>query len=163
MLKKILTLIITIIAVCTTNIVHARRRLDNSTTIYNTEIENAINTQYNWEDINDPIRIWAGWVLSGGIEWIVSSDEEIDGYETALQRILKTIQNIVNYTLWILGLVALIYLIVQWFTILTAAWDDSKVKKWLKWIKNAFIAIAWIWLSRIIITFIIRLINTLAT
>lgn len=140
----------------------------NDSNIYNQELWNAINTQYDWNDISWPLndgayRIvnweWGNWQLS----WLVWTDQKIDDYEDALSKILKTIQNVVNYTLWILSLIALLYLVIHWFIILTASGDDSKVKKWLKWIKNAFLAIAWIWLSWIIISFILWLITTLTT
>lgn len=139
----------------------------NDTNIYNKELWNVINTQYDWNDISWPLNDWAYRIVkwewwNWQLTWLVWTDEKITDYSDALSKILRTIQNVVNYTLWILSLIALIYLIIHWFIILTAAGDDSKVKKWFKWIKNAFLAIAWIWLSRIIISFIIWLINTLA-
>ena len=141
----------------------------NTQYIFNTELDKVIDTQYNWDALNSsPIEHWAfrlvnweswNWRLSG-LAW---TETEITSYTTAIDKILKVIQNIVNYALWLLWVVALIYLIIHGFMILTAGGDDSKTKKWFKWIKNAFIAIAWIWLSRIIISFILRLIYTLTT
>lgn len=135
--------------------------------IFNRHLVQVLDTNYNWVpmDINpieiwiSDIIIWEGW--SSQISWLVWTDDEITEYSIAMRKIMKVIQNVVNYFLWILWVVALIYLIIHWFMILTAAGDDSKMKKWLKWVKNAFIAIAWIWLSRLIISFILWLINTL--
>lgn len=132
--------------------------LGNMSTIYNPDITKVIDTQYNNWAIDNPIEDWAKRVTP---EWagLAGTDTEITDYTDALGKVLHVIQNVVNYALWILSLVALIYLIIHWLMIMTAAWDDGKMKKWLKWVKNAFIAIAWIGLSRIIISFILWLIN----
>ena len=137
--------------------------LGNMSTIYNPDIWKVIDTQYNNSDINNPIEDWAKRITPENAGLVGSDSQEITDYMDALAGVLHVIQNVVNYALWILSLVALIYLIIHWFMILTAAWDDSKVKKWLKGVKNAFIAIAWIWLSWIIISFILRLINYIAS
>ena len=168
MLKKIFTPIITIFILSSINSTYARTRLDNTTSIYNTSGWKVINAQYDWSDISWPLNDWAYRIVnwewwSWQLTWLVWTDQKITKHEEAFNKILKTIQNIVNYTLWILWVIALIYLIIHGFMILTAAWDDSKTKKWFKWIKNAFLAIAWIWLSWIIISFILWLINTLTT
>lgn len=138
----------------------------NEQFIFNTEIDKIVDTTFWWEydGSGNPTRIWTyriSWEWT--IEWLVWTSDIIDNYETALTKVLHVIQNVVNYTLWILGLIALIYIMIHWFIILTAAGDDTKAKKWYKWIKNAFIAIAWIGLSWLIISWIIRLINTVAT
>ena len=137
--------------------------LGNMSTIYNPDQTKAINTEYNSSTINTPIEDWARWITpeNAGLAW--ADDTEITYYMDALTKVLHVVQNVVNYALWILWTIALIYLIIHGFIILTAAWDDSKVKKWLKWIKNAFIAITWIWLSWIIIRFILRLISYVAS
>lgn len=137
----------------------------NEQFIFNTEIDKIVDTTFWWEydGSGNPTRIWTyriSWEWT--IEWLVWTSDIIDNYETALTKVLHVIQNVVNYTLWILGLIALIYIMIHWFIILTAAGDDTKAKKWYKWIKNAFIAIAWIGLSWLIISWILRLINTVA-
>lgn len=137
----------------------------DKTNIYNKNIDKAIAPIEQDPDHDGSIlHIWSHRIFGiwwdEGVEWIVWTDEEFDNYNEALTKILTVIQNIVNYTLWLLWVISVIYLLIHGFMILTAAWDDSRTKKWLKWIKNAFIAIAWIWLSWIIISFILRLINT---
>ena len=135
--------------------------------IFNENLENAISPIE--EDPNSDgsiLHIWSHRIFgiwNWDIEWIVWSDQEINNYNIALTKVLTVIQNIVNYTLWLLWVIAVIYILIHWFMILTAAWDDSRSKKWLKGIKNAFIAIAWIGLSWIIISFILWLINTFAS
>ena len=138
----------------------------NNQTIYNTDITKVLGSDYNWAEIDNPLPDWAYWIVSwewwsGWISWLVWTETEITQHSDALNKILKIIQNIVNYALGILAWVALVYLIIHWLIILTAAGDDTKTKKWYKWIKNAFIAITWIGLSRMIIRFILRIIATM--
>lgn len=139
-------------------------------TIRTNEETNAISTVLNWAEIIwDPIRQWIGWVVKSPnweykLEWIVDSDwEYINSHEYALTRTLQIIKNAINWALWVLALVALIYLLIMWFMMLTAAGDDSRHKKWLSWIKRAAIAIAWIWLSRFIVSFIFWVIRWIAS
>lgn len=138
----------------------------NTNTILNTDANSAINTDIWWGTIWDPIRQWAYQIVKSDdwnytLEWIVDNDNEITQHSTALNRTLGIIKNIINRALWLLGIVALIYLLVHWFIVLTAAWDESKYKKWIKWIKNAGIAIWWIWLSRFIVSFIFWIITNI--
>lgn len=147
------------------NFVNWEMSLWNTSSIINWDINKVIDTKINWHDIDHPIQDWIYWVVKWwwddtGILWLVWTDNEIQDNDQAFASILKLVQNIVNYTLWIVSLVALIYIIIHWIIMLTAAGDDWKFKKWLKWIKNAAVALAWIWFSRIIISFILRLINT---
>ena len=139
----------------------------NNQTIYNTEITSIVNTEYEWTTIDhNPIEIWISritrWNNWNGLVG-VDTDNPITDYNIALNKILQIIQNIINYILGLLSVVAIIYLLIHGYIVLTAGGDDSKVKKWLKWIKNAFIAIAWIALSWIIISFILRVINTFSS
>ena len=136
--------------------------------IYNRNILKVLDTNYNGTPIDmNPIEVWIWHIIiwedetNPQLSWLVWTDQEITEYSDALRKILKVIQNVVNYLLWLLWVVALIYLILHGFMILTAAGDDSKMKKWLKWVKNAFIAIAGIWLSWLIISFVLRLIKTI--
>jgi len=140
----------------------------NTSTILTTDINEAVNTDVWSATIWDPIRQWAYQVVRSDdwdytLAWIVDNDNEITQHSTALNRTLWIINNIINRALGILSLVALIYLIVHWFIMITAAWDETKYKKWLKWIKYAAIAIAWIWLSRFIISLIFRIIEGITT
>ncbi len=140
--------------------------LGNTSTILNTDVNSAVNTDIWWTTIWDPIRQWAYQVVKSDdwnytLEWIVDNDYEITQHSTALNRTLWIIRNIINRALWMLWLVALVYLLVHWFMIVTAAWDETKYKKWLKWIKYAAIAIWGIWLSWFIISFIFRIITNI--
>lgn len=137
----------------------------NRPTIYTNNESDAINTDLSeTQTLWDPIREWAyhivhssddRYILSG----IVDSDSQITTHEKALNNTLWIVRNVVNYALGMLSLVALVYIIIQWFIMVTAMWDDWKLKKWKAGIKRAIIAILWIWLSRFIISFIFWVIN----
>ena len=138
----------------------------NDQSILNKNLENAIAPIEDSDGNGSILHVWTHrifWIWNWDIEWIVWSEEQIDNYNIALTKVLTVIQNVVNYTLWLLSVIAVIYILIHGFMILTAAWDDSKTKKWLKGIKNAFIAIAWIALSWIIISLILWLINTFSS
>ncbi len=141
----------------------------NTSTILNTDVNDAINTDNgDWTTIWDPIREWAYQIVHSSDEehqiwWIINNDQEITEHSVALGATLDIIKNIINYALWLLSLVALIYLILHGFMIVTAGWDDEKYKKWLAWIKYAIIAIWGIWLSRFIISFIFWIIVEITT
>jgi hypothetical protein len=114
--------------------------------------------------INDPIRDWAYKIVNAEdgknkLEWIVSVDNQIWAHEMAKNKTLNLVKNIINYFLWLLALITLIYLIYHWVLILTAAWDDAQYKTWIKSVKYAVIALWGIWLSRFIISFVFRLLN----
>lgn len=74
-------------------------------------------------------------------------------------RLIKTVKTTINRVLWILWLIALILCLYWWFQMLTAAGDESKVKSWTKVLKHAAIWLVVIWLSRLFVSFIFRLIN----
>lgn len=117
--------------------------------------------------ISNPLREWAYQVVHSDdgnhtVWGIINNDAEISTHDTAMNRVLKIIKNIINRALWMLWLVALAYIILHGFIILTAAGDDSKYKKWMKWIKNAAIALAGIGLSWFIVSFIMRIIVNIA-
>jgi len=133
------------------------------TNIYNTTLDNAISGgTSNVDPIRYGVQTITTWVTSTwGIAGILHTNI-ISNHMEALDSTLRVVQNIVNYALGLVGLVALIYMLAQWFIVLTAGTDDSKQKKWFKWIKNWLIAMAWIALSWIIISFLLRLINTVA-
>ncbi len=55
--------------------------------------------------------------------------------------IMDTLQSILSYILWFTAFVATAYAIYGGFQILTASWDDDKVKKWKTTLINALIGI----------------------
>ena len=99
---------------------------------------------------NDPTWQWSKIIWDKTL-WILHLPQA-NNYETELWYLLALIKIAVNWILWILAFVVLIYLLYCGFQVLSA-WDDDKwVSAWTKWIKKAAIAIAWIWLSWLIIS-----------
>lgn len=87
------------------------------------------------------------------------NDSYNDSYNTSLWKAIKLIQIAINRILWILALVALVYMLYNWFLVLTS-WTESKnADKGKKWISTAAIALAWIGLSWLIVSAIIWLIK----
>ena len=94
--------------------------------------------------------IWVVWVWTND-EW--GNDEP---------KALTIIRTTINRILWLLGVIALVFCLRWGFQMLTAAWDDSKVKSWIKVLKNAAIWLVVIWLSWIIVRFVFRIITTMS-
>lgn len=115
-----------------------------------------VNTSLVW---TDPLREWASnpWTK-------LRNTINIPIYNTsqAKNETLNLIKGIMNYALWLLWLVALVYLIVHWFIMITAAWNDEKYKKWFQWIKYWTIALIGIWISWFVVSLILYLINEIA-
>jgi Na+/phosphate symporter len=70
------------------------------------------------------------------------------------------IQNIISYVIGFLYLIAVIYWLWWGFNILTASWDEEKVKNWKKVIINALIWIVVIFLVNSIVKLIFNTITT---
>lgn len=109
--------------------------------------------------ISDENPIW-NWStsMSERSKWILQLPQP-ENYETKLWYIMNLIYVIINRTLWILTFVVLVYMLYNWFLILTAGSDEKNSTKWKGWIKTAIIAIVWIGISRLIISAIIRFID----
>lgn len=149
-----------------TNVFWQWLQLGNNNTILTTDVNESINTNnWNWT-ISDPMREWAYQLVKSSsgsyqLSWIIN--DEITDHDTAMNNTLNIIFSIINYALWLVSIVALVYLLIHWFMMVTAAWDDSKYKKGLKGIKYATIALLWLWLSWFIISFIFWIIENIAT
>jgi len=128
---------------------------DSENYILNENDQQVLNTQY----INDPLRNGAyniidssqsGW--TGIVSGIVGVGDQISSHVVAQNQTMNVIRNILNYALWLVALIALVYLIYHGFLILTAAGDDAQYKKGLKWLNYAIIAIVGIGASRLIVS-----------
>jgi len=145
---------------------YAQLEIPGEPTIYNES-----QTQYLKADgLDNPLRAGAYaaiknpesvWTTSqiNGVQWV---NNEIQTYTDAKLQTLQIINNMINYALGSLSLVALIYLMYHGFIILTAAGDDSKYKEGMKGIKYALIAIWGIGLSWILISTIFRVVSSFA-
>ncbi len=132
---------------------------DSENYILNENDQQVLDTQ----GINDPLRDGAysiiqpegwTWALSG----VVGVGNKISSHQNAQTQTMNVIKNIINYALWLVALVALIYLIYHGFLIVTASGDDAQYKKGLKGVKFAAIAMVGIGASWLIVSAIFRLI-----
>lgn len=126
---------------------------DSQNYILNENDQQVLNT----ENINDPLRDGAYNIISpvswtGNLSGVVGVGDKISSHQNAQSKTMDVIKNIINYALWMLALVALVYLLYHGFLIVTASGDDTQYKKWLWWVKYAAIAIAWIGASRLIVS-----------
>lgn len=94
------------------------------------------------------------------LQWILQFPQRSE-YSTTLWYAIRLIQVSINWILWILATVSLIYMLYCWFLIFSSWADDKNTQKGRKWISNAAIALAWIGLSRLIVSVMIWFINTL--
>jgi len=72
-------------------------------------------------------------------------------------------QDIIQYLLWFITLIAFIYIIYAWFNILTWVWDEEKAKKTKSIIIYVIIWMILIWLAYPIAIFIINVLNAWST
>ncbi len=78
-------------------------------------------------------------------------------------KLIDVVKGFVNWTLGLLGLIALIVLMRWGFQMLTAAWDETKFGNWFTYLKNAAIWLAIIWFAWFIVSIAFWLANTLWT
>lgn len=90
---------------------------------------------------------WKDWKLV----WILIPDKP-ENYDTSLWYAMQLIQIIINWLLWILAFVSLIYMLYCGYLIFSSWADEWSAKKWKAWIKTSAIALAWIGLSWLIIS-----------
>lgn len=107
------------------------------------------------EDVGfwDNTSVW-WYQVPGAAQWTFSDNDD---------TLLNVIKKAINWVLWILSLIALILCLWWGFQMLTAAWDDNKVKTWTKILKQAAIWLAVIWLSWLLVSFIFRIIDKFTT
>lgn len=111
----------------------------------------------NWIDnINE---WWA--TFSNKLEWILHLPQK-DDYTTSLGYITSLIQISINWLLWILAFIALVYMLYCGFLVFSSGSDDKNASKGKKWISTAAIALAWIGISWLIISAMIRFINLIS-
>lgn len=132
---------------------------DSENYILNENDQQILNTQ----NINDPLRDGAYNIISpvswtGTLSGLVGVGDKISSHQNAQSKTMDVIKNMINYALWMLALIALVYLLYHGFLILTAAGDETQYKKGLSGIKYAAIAIAGIGASWLVVSTIFWLI-----
>lgn len=107
--------------------------------------------------------IWLGATLADGWFWISNWISWIDVPWTtdpsANDEAILIIVKVANRILSLLSVIAIIMFLIWWYKVLTAWWDDAKVKWWYKIIKNAIIWLLIIWLTRAMIRLIFWFVN----
>ena len=106
----------------------------------------------------DPIWSWSKLIWDKSV-WILHLPQPIE-YATWLGYALALIQYAINRILGMLSVVTLVFIIYNWFLILSSGADSKNAANWKKWIITAGIAIAWIAISWLIISVILRLIKS---
>ncbi len=81
------------------------------------------------------------------------TQEDPNGWVNGL---LATVKNTINRVLGLLALIALIILIYQGVMMLVYARDSKKIEEWYTTVKNVAIALVFIWVSWLIVSFIFR-------
>ena len=115
--------------------------------VYTQNREEALST----DDIQwDPLRQWATSIWSQ-TEWIINQ-QPITDFGSAMDQTLLLVQNALNYLLWFLATIALIYLIYHGVPILLSPTDASKVDEAKKAVTRAIyalggIAFSWLFVS----------------
>lgn len=68
------------------------------------------------------------------------------------------VQNLISTLATFLTILAVIYALYGWFNILTAGWEEDKVKKWKTILIQALIWLVVIWLAYSIVSWLITLV-----
>lgn len=116
-------------------------------------------TKIDNKETND-IDQWS-YRISRKTKWILWLDKPND-YDTWLWYVLDLIKIIINRFLWMLAVIALVYVLYCGFLVLSSWSGDTNASKGKSWIRTAIIALFWIGLSRLIVSAIIRFIKTMA-
>lgn len=136
--------------------------------IWNQDPDKALNVTWI-DDTGNPIRDGMHGMVHNpstedpsSIDGVISN-VKIDSHSGALDATMNLIQIIINYALWILAFLALVYLIYHGFLMFSAAGDDKKFDKWKSGIKIAAIALIGIGLSWMIVSVILWFISKLTS
>ena len=95
--------------------------------------------------------------IEGVVNSTTEGSDKINDHKRARELTIKKVSDIINYSLGLLGVVSLIYLLYHGFLIMIT----GDMEKGMKGIKNAAITLFGIWMSWLIISLILRLIENL--
>ncbi len=124
-------------------------RFLNNNSILTQDEDKVVGTKI--KDSEDPLRDGA-YLVGKPVDKIYNT--ELTDTKTSREKTTRYIKWPVNYFLWLLGLVALIYIIYHGLQTVMAGSDETQQKKWLEGVKYGAIAIiglgvAWFILSLI--------------
>lgn len=95
-----------------------------------------------------------GWTCYVSKVWVIKTDE------WPAPTLLTTIKRTINVILALLATIATLICIYAWFKMLTSGWDSKWYDDGLKILKNAAIGLAIIGLSWIIVSAVLRFVDT---
>lgn len=103
----------------------------------------------------NPITEWSNTAvgktnIKGKIDWLL--DVSTTNYATILSTTLARIQSIVDWSLWLLAVICVIYLVYNAIIILFKFDDDKAQSEALNSIKTVAWVIVWIWLTWFIVS-----------
>ena len=136
--------------------------IDNTSPSITQDITRVIDTS----DLDNPIRKWSRLIVESpdGADSIdIISISKILNFSDAQSQVLWLVQNIVNILLSFISLIVFVYLIYEWYMIVTAGTDEWQYKKALAKLKNAAIAIAGIAISWFVVSFIFAALDTIVS
>lgn len=108
-------------------------------------------------EVVDDIDKWSK-SFTDKLGWIIHLPKKSD-YINSLNYVMDMIQIAINWLLWMLAFIALVYMIYCGFLIFSSWSDNKNATKGKKWIWTAAIALTWIGVSWLIISMILRLID----
>ena len=85
-------------------------------------------------------------------------NSELNHWNENMDLVL-TIDNLLAYFIWLLYFIAVAMWLYWWFTILTSGWEEEKVKKWKNLILYMIIWLIIIFLSSIIVKWVISVMS----
>jgi len=104
--------------------------------------------------------VWAGSLGMVNAQLTTNPDCEIWwNCVTDENKLWPAIKSLINRILWLLSVIALVICLRWGFQMLTAWWDENKYKKWFTILKQAWLWLAIIWFSWLIVSTIFWLIN----
>jgi len=102
---------------------------------------------------NTPSGFWDATATTNvGVSWTGASTND---------TLINVIKVFINWMLGMLALIALVVLLWWGFQMVTAAGSDEKYKKWFKILQQAAIGLVFIWVSRLVVSVIFRLLKTI--
>jgi hypothetical protein len=135
--------------------------IDNTSPSITQDLSKIIDSK----DLNNPLRQGSRLIVESPIDptnnYINILSDEIQNFTQAETFTLDLIKNIINILLWFISLIVTIYLIYEWYMIVTAGTNQDQYKEALKKLKNAAIAIAGIAVSWFVVNFIFLALNTI--
>ncbi len=110
------------------------------------------------DNIEDPLRD-GSYGIAEKVQGLYMKQGRLTTFLKAQDAALAYAQNIINWTLFIVWTVALIYLLYTGFQMITSSWDETKFKERTKRTRSALIGLLGIGLSAIFVNFVLYVID----